>query len=821
MRKITLVLSFLFFFIFQTHQAQVKGTVMDNSGSTLSFVNIYLEGTVNGTTTNDNGNYELEINTPGSYTVVFKFLGFKTYKEKISIERFPYILNVVLEEESLTLVGVEVSAKDNPANRIIRGAIAKRKINLQKIASYTADFYSKGLIKIEDAPEKILGQELGDFGGGLDSTRSGIIYLSETISKIAKNKKKYKEKIIASKVSGDDNGFSFNNASDVDLSYYNNTVEFGNQLISPIADNAFAYYRYKLVGTFYDDNNNLINQIEVIPRRPKDKVFTGTIYIVEDHWAIYATDLSVTGEQAQVFAVDSLFIKQSFNYSASDTLWIKVLQSIEFQYGLFGVKGDGTFTAGYKNYNLSPQFLKGDFGNEVLSFEKESNKKDSIYWNELRPVPLTDEEVVDYKVKDSVQVIRKSQKYLDSVDRVNNKFKMGDILFGYSYDNTYKEKFFRFESPLGKTSYNTVQGWTTGIGFNYLKRKEEKGSWLNINTSVDYGFSDEKWRPRGSISYRFNNFSRPFIRLSGGNQLVQFNPSNPITTFANSFRTLILKRNFAKFYDKTYANVFYSQEAVNGIYLFADIGYEKRKPVFNTTDFVIIGDDRDFTSNNPLAPEDFENAIIDEHSIVKLNLTTRIRFAQKYLNYPDAKFNVFSSKYPTLFLSYEKGFGASNADYNFDQFKARLAQSFSIADKGDFSYNLKAGTFLNADGISFVDFQHFNGNQLDFALSKNYLNSYFLLPYYNFSTNKDYFEAHGQHNFKGYIMGKVPLLNKLNSNLILSGKLLATSNNRPYSEFSIGLGNLGWKKFRFLRVDYTWTNFGGSVDRGILVGLQF
>ena len=85
------------------------------------------------------------------------------------------------------------------------------------------------MFKIKNAPKKILGQTLGDLGGGLDSTRSGIIYLSETISEISRQKpSNFKEKIIASKVSGMDNGISFNRAADVDFDFYKNTFEIAN-----------------------------------------------------------------------------------------------------------------------------------------------------------------------------------------------------------------------------------------------------------------------------------------------------------------------------------------------------------------------------------------------------------------------------------------------------------------------------------------------------------------------------------------------------------------------------------------------------------------
>ena len=81
----------------------------------------------------------------------------------------------------------------------------------------------------------------------LDSTRSGIIYLSETVSKITFQKPdKIKEVIVASKVSGKDNGFSFNNAASVNFDFYENYIEFNVNVISPIADGAFNYYKYKL-----------------------------------------------------------------------------------------------------------------------------------------------------------------------------------------------------------------------------------------------------------------------------------------------------------------------------------------------------------------------------------------------------------------------------------------------------------------------------------------------------------------------------------------------------------------------------------------------
>ena len=48
--------------------AQIKGTVTDANGEALAFVSIYIENTYIGTTTNENGKYELMYNGCLLYT---------------------------------------------------------------------------------------------------------------------------------------------------------------------------------------------------------------------------------------------------------------------------------------------------------------------------------------------------------------------------------------------------------------------------------------------------------------------------------------------------------------------------------------------------------------------------------------------------------------------------------------------------------------------------------------------------------------------------------------------------------------------------------
>jgi hypothetical protein len=333
------------FFCSLSVSAQLKGSITDQDNQPIPFVNIYIENSYTGTTSNEQGDYELALSQPGTYNIVFQFLGFKTQTKTIEIKSFPYVLDVTLLEENISLNEVVISSKENPADRIIRSAIATRKTQLEKINTYSADFYSKGIIRLKNVPKKFLGQEVGDLDGVLDSTRSGILYLSETVSKINYEKPdKLSEKIIASKVSGDSNGFSFNNASDVDYNFYNNTIDMNTEIVSPIAEYAFNYYRYKLEGVFYDNGGRLINKIKVIPRRENDRVFSGVVYIVEDQWGFYGLELSVTGAQIQSPAVDVITFKQNASYDEKNDYWVLRSQTISFKFGFLGFKGNGSLS---------------------------------------------------------------------------------------------------------------------------------------------------------------------------------------------------------------------------------------------------------------------------------------------------------------------------------------------------------------------------------------------------------------------------------------------------------------------------------------------
>ena len=804
-------------------QAQIVGKITDTNSKAIPYVNIYLENTYTGTTSNDDGNYKLALDYTGNHTIVYQFLGYKTVTKKITIESFPYILNITLEPETTSLQEVVINNSEDPANRIIRATIAQRKENLASISKYTADFYSRGVWNVKNAPKKILGATIRGIEGSLDSTRSGIIYLSETISKISyQQPNDFNERIIASKVSGNDNGFSFNSAQDATFSFYENTIELNTAIVSPIASNAFNYYNYKLDGIFYE-GNKLINKIKVIPKRPNDRVFKGVIYIVEDHWQLYGIDLATTGTALQIPFIKELVFKQNFKYDTTQKFWVKLSQTLDFDFGFMGLNGYGRYTCVYSNYDFEPNFKKRSFSNQVVSFEPKANKKDSLFWKKIRPVPLTNEELNDYIKKDSLQELKGSKPYLDSLDRISNKFSVTDPLFGYTYRNTSNKWRLNYKGPGTGISFNTIQGYTSKAGVTFYKwYTENKTKWLSINLNASYGIAQDRLRLTAGITKNFNKKNNLRITLSGGSKLTQFNDSEPISPLINSISTLFFESNYLKGYNLDFAQIKYRQELFNGLETFAEFGYEKRSALFNNSGHYYINNkEQEYSSNNPLAPEDFTTKSMEQHQVFKSQITARIVFGQKYVSIPDMKINIGNGRYPRIDVTLENGLGASKSNFNYSQLRTEIYQNFSVANKGDFYYRLKAGTFFNADNISFVDYQHFNGNQTQVGTSPNYTNVFNNLPYYDFSTNKSYLEGHIEHDFKGWILGKIPGINTLNFNLVVGAHLLASQERKPYSEFSVGIDNLGFGKYRLLRVDYVHSNFNGAQNGTFVFGLKF
>ncbi|KOS06022.1 hypothetical protein AM493_08210 [Flavobacterium akiainvivens] len=810
--------------------SQVKGTVKDAQGEPISFASVVIKNTYTGTTANDEGTYELPIKQPGSYTLVFQSIGYKTKEVALNLKEFPHTLNVTLEDESYKMDELVISAKsEDPAYKIMREAIARRKENSAKGGKFEADFYSKAIFRVKNVPKSILGQKIDFEEMGIDSTGSGVIHLSETVSHLTyEEPRNLKEHIIANKVSGDNQGLSFNTARGTFYNFYDDYIDFGEvQMVSPLAKGSFGYYKFKLEGSFEEEHGYLVNKIKVIAKRNNEPVVEGYIYILDDTYGIYAVDFDIKGYRIRIPVIKNLKLQQNFSYNQGNGIWSKNSQTFDIDAGLFGVGFTGLVTHVYTNYKFVDTFDTGVFTDEVGSFEKDSNKKDSIYWEAIRPVPLSHEEITDYVKKDSLSAKYDNPAYRDSMSRGRNKFGILSPLMGYDYyknkDKVYTS--FKYDGILQVPMYNTVQGWNAETKLAYTRndaRDSLRNKYFSASATFNYGLAEDRLRVQGTLSKNFGKIG--YVYLKGGNSIEQFNNSPAIDPFINSVSTLFFKDNYMKLYDKQFWGLTYSRSPFSFLSLSYGIEYQRRRPLYNNADWVLIKNDHDYTSNNPLDPFNYGSAPFEKHHIWKAGIAGSIVFKQrgKYITYPGGyKSYIEQVNYPKISFGYIQGFGSSNSNYNYSHLYGSGSWSESFDNKGTFSINVKGGKFFNGDNIAFMDYKHFNGNETHVNNGGTYNNVFNNLPYYRLSTNNAYFELHTEHNDNGYIMNKIPLLSALQWNLVGGYHHISSPDYKSYHEVTVGFDNIGVGMFRIFRVDYVRSYQGSTfIGDGFVFGIK-
>ncbi len=110
MKKSITLLLLLFSIVVMSQSLTIRGTIVDHNNAPLPGVNVLVKGTTKGTQTDINGNYTLTI-TSGSYTLIARFMGFKTQEKQITLNTSLTNINFKLDEESFELDDVQVKAK--------------------------------------------------------------------------------------------------------------------------------------------------------------------------------------------------------------------------------------------------------------------------------------------------------------------------------------------------------------------------------------------------------------------------------------------------------------------------------------------------------------------------------------------------------------------------------------------------------------------------------------------------------------------------------------------------------------------------------------
>ena len=810
---------------------KIYGTILNDKGDLLPYSSVTIKGTTIGASANNRAKFAVNV-TPGNYTVICQHIGYTTQEKQVTITNTDQEINFVLPEQKLMMKEVVIKSNgEDPAYQIIREAIKKRNFYGKQVSSFTCDLYGKDMIKLRHLPTKIFGMKVGVDEREemmLDTMGQGIIYLSESIAKIAvQQPEKFKMQVVSSRVSGS-NGFGISFPTFISL-YQNNVPIFAEQLnprgfVSPIADGAISFYKFKFLGSFYE-NGKEVNAIRVTPRRNYEPLFSGIINITETDWRIHSFDLVIT-KKSQLEVIDTLQITQFF-VPVNNDVWRVKNQLLHFNFNKLGIDAIGNFLNVYSNYDVAPNFKKDYFDRVIIKYDTNVNKKTKAYWDTIRPVPLEKEEVKDYQVKDSLFEVQRdsinSKHTVDSLRKRQGKVKPLQI-FWSGINRTHYGNAGRYNWGLGSLiknlEYNTAEGLSLNLTGYFEKYLKKSGTDISIKPTLRYGLSNRHVNAWVDATLRNRDFEidreikREEWAFSGGKRISQFNKESPITPVVNSFSTLLYGDNFMKTYENYFAAAGFTKKYESGFKFNIKALYEDRIPLNNTTDFTLFKDSKkNITPNYPYEkiPNQFPR-----HQATIVSAEISFTPGQQYIQFPYRKMAI-GSKYPTFSLSYTKGIKyILGSDVNFAKWKASVDGEKNLRLRGLLKYNVTLGGFLNRKDVFIQDYQHFNGNRS--TLAGEYLSSFQLSSYYGNSTTASiYGILHLEHHFNGLLTNKIPFFNRLNWNLVAGTNAFYVNSKSNHTELFFGVENI----LKIFRIDYVYGFENGGREKTSAISIGF
>jgi hypothetical protein len=392
-----------------------------------------------------------------------------------------------------------------------------------------------------------------------------------------------------------------------------------------------------------------------------------------------------------------------------------------------------------------------------ITHKKDSTKRDSSYWESIRPIPLTGDELRSFEIKDSIKLAEvktdttKTKKKRSAFSKVSDGFLSGHTFF--ANDSSTRITYHGLIG-LGQVDFNAVDGWSYQQKFT-IRHKIDSVRSIRIEPMVQYAFAREKlmWDLNSRIN--FAPKSRAAISVSGGQLSKDFNSRYGIDRTLNMFSALFFKDHYMKLYQKDYAAINGSFDLIHGMRVNLAASYSWYQQLENNTNWSIIDQDKDYAPNIPhdqLAPSHLADQS-DMFTSVAISYTPRMR----YRTYKGRKI-LYGSKYPTFRLNYQRGLSnVFDSDSDYEVIRGEISQSKEWGIFNAFNWQVGAGYFSRNDQMHFSRFNHFNTSEIPVNF-KSFKNAFMLLDDYRYSTNEWYAKAHVSYTTPYLLLKFLPVL---------------------------------------------------------------
>ncbi|MDP2187676.1 MAG: DUF5686 family protein [Sphingobacteriaceae bacterium] len=683
--------------LFTTFSAQaqylLEGEVVDaDNKQPLPFVNMLLNEGKTGVITDINGRFRINHPQP-IRSIKLSYVGYEmlTYSPPEGRTK----VTISLTKKAFGLQEVSIIAGENPAHRVIQEAVRRRndnhpeKLNSFRYTAYNrfvvtidtskqplVDTISTVVIKRKDQPDSLIVDSSDyEFARFL---RARDLFLSESVSeKTFRAPDISQEKIVATRTSGVQNPiFLLLSSQFQSFSFYNDYISILSiRYLNPISPGSTSKYFFQLQDTLYDGRDSVF-VISFEPRKSSNiSGMKGLLYIHTQGYALQ----NVLAEPADSIEGFQMRIRQHYDLIEGQRWFPTQLNTTIL---LLGAELDGLIpvaiaNAYLSNIEINPPVKRGDISLNGSEVQPDATKKPDAYWEEVRRTGLSERDWETYRFIDSISTQFKLERRFRFALAVSTgrlpigpiDLRLRDILSGNRYEG--------LRLGMGVATNDKVSRWFSVGGYAAYGFRDRQGKY-GLNT--DFFFDPRK-------KYSLSFFGHNDLLASGGYQLFN-NHTGLINTNPDQ-----LTQFFTRYFDREQA-LGARFRFLNVRYLSGDISfkgsYRQQTPWFHYRYLPLAPGYPTATLPEAAAPPAFNYR--------EAGVQLRYAFREKTLRMADREITV-ESRYPVVYLNYQKGFEAWGGDFDYHRLLMRVEKDFIIRNAGVFTAVGTAGAVFSNSSL--------------------------------------------------------------------------------------------------------------------------
>ncbi len=692
LRFLPLLLFFLFTssLVFGQESYYLSGKIVDaKTREPLAFVNIVINGSNNGGTTDIDGRFRLRSSKKFQW-LQCTYVGYEPLRYTVMAGTENLMLKMTRKE--IDLKEVEILPGINPAHRIIRNAIDNRDVNdPEKVRSFSYTAYDKTIFTVDaDTSLKnnfsaLIDTSTTQSTGGMtvsftekndtvkmDSAKTDsstrqleklfsqqYLFLMENVTqrKFMEPDKNFNN-VIATKMSGFKDPILVFLATQIQsFSFYKPFITiFQAEYINPIGAGSLNKYFFKIEDTTYSGRDT----IYIISFRPyKGTNFDGLRGIVSintNRWAIQ----NVTAEPWPNSGGFTIRIHQLYEF-IDGRQWFPVQLNTDVAFNNLRVgkyKAVGSGRSYIKDIVLNPELVRREFNHLDVEVDKDATARNEAFWNQFRVDSLSAKDRKTYHVIDSLGDANNFDKMAKTFQTlISGRIPWGPIDFDIN----------RF------VNYSTYEGLVLGLG---IHTNDRLSTWFRAGGFYQYAFGSSTSKYGGDVRFVVNR--RHDITLSGAYffDLLESGgttfPADNNTILGGNFRSLLIKRM-----DLTESFRF-------------SVGFRALKYVlFNagiTNEFKKSGSNDWATYVN-----DTTVLLYDQYHFSEITAGFKWAYKEKFIQTVKSKISL-GTKYPVVWLQYTRGLkDFLGGEYDYNRFDLKVSKTFNIKFLGKLSCQINAG----------------------------------------------------------------------------------------------------------------------------------